>query len=186
MAEEERGFSANDMLFIALVRDFESMAMVGFGKLVDPVSQKTERNIERARVAIDMLGMLEEKTKGNLDGDQAALLQQVLTNLRLNFLDEVRKEQQEAEKREAETAKEGAAAEAPGEPAETKSAPRGEERFGSGQGGRPEGEMDAGTERTGDETRGPEGAAERSGGAGTKRRSKRKSGGGRKKGGEKQ
>jgi hypothetical protein len=101
MAEQETDLSINDVLFVALVRDFESMAWVGFGKVLDPVSEKAERNLERAKIAIDMLGMLEQKTKGNLDGMQAALLQEVLTNLRLNYVDEVQK--QEAEKSSAET-----------------------------------------------------------------------------------
>lgn len=92
MEEQEKGLSLNDMLFVALVRDFESMAMVGFGKLVDPVSQKAERNLDRAKVAIDMLGMLEQKTDGNLNDTEVALLRQVLTNLRLNYVDEVQKE----------------------------------------------------------------------------------------------
>jgi hypothetical protein len=97
MVDQEQEFSMNDVLFVALVRDFESMAWVGFGKILDPVSQKAERNLDRAKVAIDMLGMLEQKTKGNLDGEQAALLQQVLTNLRLNYVDEMQK--QDAEKK---------------------------------------------------------------------------------------
>jgi len=96
MQEQDREFTLSDMLFVALVRDFESMAMVGFGKLVDPVSQKAERDLDRAKVAIDMLGMLEEKTKGNLDGAQVALMQQVLTNLRLNYVDELGKPEPDA------------------------------------------------------------------------------------------
>jgi hypothetical protein len=95
MANQEQEFSMNDMLFVALVRDFEQMAMVGFGKLVDPVSQTAQRNLERAKVAIDMIGMLEEKTKGNVNDTEAALLQQVLTNLRLNYVDELEKEKVE-------------------------------------------------------------------------------------------
>lgn len=120
MAEQETGLSINDVLFVALVRDFESMAMVGFGKLLDPVSQKAERDLDRAKIAIDMLGMLEQKTKGNLDGTQEALLQQVLTNLRLNYVDEVQRQEAEKKADKGEGAKEpeaGAQAErqAPGQ-----------------------------------------------------------------------
>ncbi len=98
--EERKGeISLNEMLFVALVRDFESMAMVGFGKLVDPVSQKAERNMERAKIAVDMLGMLEEKTKGNLSQTELLLMRQVLTNLRLNYIDELNKEEAEREAR---------------------------------------------------------------------------------------
>ncbi len=99
MEEREGEVSLNEMLFVALVRDFESMAMVGFGKLVDPVSQKAERNMERAKIAVDMLGMLEEKTKGNLSQAELSLMRQVLTNLRLNYVDELKKEEIEREAR---------------------------------------------------------------------------------------
>lgn len=99
MTEKEEQLSMNDVLFVALVRDFESMAMVGFGKLVDPVTQKAERNLDRAKVAIDMLGMLDEKTRGNLNQVQTALMRQVLTNLRLNYVDEADKAKAEAEEK---------------------------------------------------------------------------------------
>ena len=95
MNDAEKQFSMNDMLFVALVRDFESMAMVGFGKLVDPVTQKADRNLDRAKIAIDMLGMLDDKTRGNLDDNQSSLMRQVLTNLRLNYVDELEKEKAE-------------------------------------------------------------------------------------------
>jgi hypothetical protein len=116
MASQEMNLSINDMLFVALVRDFESMAMVGFGKLVDPVSQSAERNLERAKVAIDMIGMLEEKTKGNLNDTEVALLQQVLTNLRLNYVDELEKEKAEKSREVQAEGKAEAPTESPPDP----------------------------------------------------------------------
>ena len=92
MSDQEKQISMNDVLFVALVRDFESMAMVGFGKLVDPVTQKAERNLDSAKIAIDMLGMLDDKTRGNLNDNESALMRQVLTNLRLNYVDELEKD----------------------------------------------------------------------------------------------
>lgn len=46
-----------------------------------------ERNLELARQDIDLLGMLEEKTRGNLTGDEERLLTQGLYDLRLRFVE---------------------------------------------------------------------------------------------------
>lgn len=75
-------------LFRFFVAQQQYAAMLYLGKFVHPESGKTERNLEAARFTIDLLGMLEEKTRGNLAEDEERFLQQVLTNLRLNFVDE--------------------------------------------------------------------------------------------------
>ncbi len=75
-------------LFLGLVQQHQLMALIHLGKMVHPESQKTERNLEAAKVSIDLLGMLEEKTKGNLSHEEDQFLKQVSTNLRLNFVDE--------------------------------------------------------------------------------------------------
>jgi hypothetical protein len=64
--------------------------------MVHPESQKTERNLEAAKMAIEVLGMLQEKTKGNLSEEEDRFLQQVLTNLRLNFVDESNRKEEAA------------------------------------------------------------------------------------------
>ena len=54
-----------------------------------PVEKKVERSrqaLETARQLIDTLAMLEEKTKGNLTGEERELLQSVLTELRVRFV----------------------------------------------------------------------------------------------------
>jgi hypothetical protein len=131
MSDDEKQIAINDVLFVALVRDFESMAMVGFGKLVDPVSQEAERNLDRAKVAIDMLGMLDEKTRGNLDEMQVALMRQVLTNLRLNYVDELEKEKKEREKRTEDEGRAAAAGSA--QAGEQAGKAPGEQAAGSGE-----------------------------------------------------
>lgn len=47
----------------------------------------TERDLELARQDIDLLGMLEQKTKGNLNGEEERLLTQALYDLRLRFVE---------------------------------------------------------------------------------------------------
>lgn len=73
--------------FSLLVATFASQAMVAFGKVPDPIEGKTEVRLEMARHAIDMLDILEQKTKGNLTPDEAAMLEGILHQLRLEFME---------------------------------------------------------------------------------------------------
>jgi hypothetical protein len=52
-----------------------------------------ERSLEGAKQSIDLLESLERKTRGNLTPDEEKTLQEILTNLRLNYVDELKKEQ---------------------------------------------------------------------------------------------
>jgi hypothetical protein len=76
--------------FLLLVEEYRLAAWIGLGKLKDPASGETRRNLDLARHAIDTLGMLEQKTKGNLEVDEEKFLRQALTDLRLNFVEELR------------------------------------------------------------------------------------------------
>jgi hypothetical protein len=56
---------------------------------MNPVTNTIERNLEQAKQSIDMLEMLRDKTKGNLSPETERMLQQFLSDLRLNYVDEV-------------------------------------------------------------------------------------------------
>jgi hypothetical protein len=58
---------------------------------MNPMSGKLERNLEGARNTIDTLAAIEVRTRGNLESDEQRVLTQVLTDLRMNYLDEVKK-----------------------------------------------------------------------------------------------
>jgi len=78
-------------LFLQLVLGLQQSGMMTLGKLMNPISRKIEANLEAARDTIDTLAALEARTRGNLEPDEARVLQQVLTELRMNYLDEVKK-----------------------------------------------------------------------------------------------
>ncbi|MCX5801765.1 MAG: DUF1844 domain-containing protein [Candidatus Eisenbacteria bacterium] len=96
MVEREPGL--NEALFMGLVINLQSTAMIALGKLISPLTQKIERNLDQARFTIDMLGMLEDKTNGNRTEEETRTLRTALTELRMNYLDEVEKDRQEQEK----------------------------------------------------------------------------------------
>ena len=72
--------------FSLLVATLGSQAMVALGQVPNPLDGKTELRLDLARHAIDMLAMLEQKTKGNLTADEAAMLESVLHQLRMAFM----------------------------------------------------------------------------------------------------
>lgn len=72
--------------FSSFVVSLASSAMVNLGEIPDPVTNKAAESLPIARQTIDLLGILEEKTKGNLDEEEARLLESVLYDLRLRFV----------------------------------------------------------------------------------------------------
>ena len=78
-------------LFLQLLLGLQQSGMMALGKLMNPLTRRIERNLDVARDTIDTLAALEARTKGNLESDEARVLQQVLSELRMNYLDEVKK-----------------------------------------------------------------------------------------------
>ncbi len=81
-----------DQLFTQLLYIFYSTAMVAMGKLKNPATDKIERNLEQAGQSIDMLELIKIKTLNNLTDEQRRLLDGMLTDLRLNYVDESKKD----------------------------------------------------------------------------------------------
>ena len=81
-----------DFRFLALVMSLATAAWSQLGKIAHPVTKKVERDLEQAKVSIDFLRMLLEKTKGNLKPKEHELLQTTVTDLEMNFADEAKKE----------------------------------------------------------------------------------------------
>ena len=75
-----------DDLFRIFVLQHQQQAMIFLGKLVHPESNEIVRDLDAARLSIDLLGMLEEKTKGNLSKEEEQLLEGVLYELRMKFM----------------------------------------------------------------------------------------------------
>ena len=78
-------------LFLQLLLGLQQSGMMTLGKLMNPLTRQIDKNLDAARDTIDTLAALEARTRGNLEPDEARVLQQVLTELRMNYLDEVKK-----------------------------------------------------------------------------------------------
>jgi hypothetical protein len=81
-----------DPMFMQLVISLQAGAMQQMGKVASPLTGKVERDLDMAKHSIDMLAMIDEKTKGNLGEEEQKLLSHLLYELRLNYVDELKKE----------------------------------------------------------------------------------------------
>ncbi|MDC0936517.1 DUF1844 domain-containing protein [Pirellulales bacterium] len=72
--------------FEILVSALATEAMMGMGQIPHPASGNPEPNLSQARYAIDMLEVLQEKTKGNLENAEEDALRDLLHQLRMAFI----------------------------------------------------------------------------------------------------
>ena len=74
--------------FSAFIFSLNSSALFHLGLVPDPTTGKKEKNLLLAKQSIDIIGMLDEKTRGNLNDDEEKLLRNVLHDLRLMYVKE--------------------------------------------------------------------------------------------------
>ncbi|MEK6690926.1 MAG: DUF1844 domain-containing protein [Nitrospirota bacterium] len=74
--------------FSSFIFSLSTSALIHFGAIPDPITKKTEKNIVMARQTIDLLGILKDKTKGNLTKEEEELLTNILYDLRMIYVKE--------------------------------------------------------------------------------------------------
>ena len=89
MQEETNGVEHGTFLFHHLITMFATLAYQQLGKIVNPITAKMERDLRQARITIDMLEMIREKTSGNLADEEERLLDSILMELQMNYVDEM-------------------------------------------------------------------------------------------------
>ena len=73
--------------FVAFVISLASSAAIHLGDLADPqTGQPTEPNLDGAAQMIEILALLDQKTRGNLTAEERQVLEQVLYELRLRYV----------------------------------------------------------------------------------------------------
>jgi Domain of unknown function (DUF1844) len=79
--------SEPQLTFTGFVLSLASTAAIHFGDLPDPISGKrAELNLEGAAQMIEILALLDQKTRGNLTAEERQVLEQVLYELRMRFV----------------------------------------------------------------------------------------------------
>ena len=75
-----------EMNFSTFVVSLNASALMHLGLMEDPIQGQKVKNLELGKQTIDILVMLEEKTRGNLSTEEEKLLQNILYDLRINFV----------------------------------------------------------------------------------------------------
>jgi hypothetical protein len=99
-AEESKGMRESpepmtelpQVSFSSFILSLSTSALVHLGEVPDPVTQKMDKHLPLAKQTIDLLGMLMEKTKGNLSGDEEKMMEHLLADLRWRYVREAKKE----------------------------------------------------------------------------------------------
>ena len=89
MSETEN--KKDEHLLINIITMFTQQAWMAMGKLKNPVTDKTERNLQEASFYIDIIDLMRRKMAGNLSDDEEKFLDSSLSGLKMNYLEESNK-----------------------------------------------------------------------------------------------
>ena len=83
--------SKKEQLFLYLVGTFHSSARIALGKTENPMTKSTDLNLEQASFYVDLLDLVQEKTKENLSDYEEQMLINTISELKLILIDEKKK-----------------------------------------------------------------------------------------------
>ncbi len=86
--EDKTDFQLPEINFATFIFSLNSSVLVQLGVIDDPATGKKVKNLPLAKQTIDILGTLEEKTRGNLTKDEEAMLKNILYDLRMIYVKE--------------------------------------------------------------------------------------------------
>ena len=76
--------------FATFVVGLSTQALVHLGEIPEPQTGKVEGDLRAAEQVIDIIGMLRDKTRGNLEADEAQLVDTILFELRMKYVERAR------------------------------------------------------------------------------------------------
>ena len=96
MAEKEKEQKTDeemDMVFTQFISGLYTSTMQHLGKLMNPFTGQVDRNLDAAKHTIELVRMLKEKTKGNLTTKESDTLNNALSNMQMNYVDELERQE---------------------------------------------------------------------------------------------
>ena len=72
--------------FTNFLLSISTSALIQLGEVPDPVSKQSVKQLPLAKQTIDLIGMLQEKTKGNLSSEEGKLIEYILYDLRMRYV----------------------------------------------------------------------------------------------------
>lgn len=85
--KKEEKFIPPEPDFSFFITTLSLQASISLGLIPNPATNNTEEDLTQARFIIDTMGMLKEKTKGNLNAEENKLLENLLYELRLQYVE---------------------------------------------------------------------------------------------------
>ena len=84
--KEEQSPPLPEVSFATFIYSLSTSALVHLGEIPEPITEKMDKNLPFAKQTIDILGILQEKTKGNLTQEEENLLNNFLYDLRMRYV----------------------------------------------------------------------------------------------------
>ncbi len=88
--EAPKGVPLPEITFSSFLFSLSTSAFTALGDIPDPTTGEAKKDLPLAKQTIDLLGMLREKTRGNLDPEEEGLFDHLLYDLRMRYIREVR------------------------------------------------------------------------------------------------
>ena len=86
----------DDPLFYQIVLTFHAAAWQQLGKTANPFTNKSEVDLQAASLSINMIDSIKNKTRGNLSPQEQKFLEQALSDLKINYMEELKKQEKSA------------------------------------------------------------------------------------------
>jgi hypothetical protein len=86
LSQDKSTGESNSVNFSTFILSLASATFIELGVIEDPLSKTKKKDLSSAKQHIDLLEMLQEKTRGNLDDEERGLLERILRDVRLQFV----------------------------------------------------------------------------------------------------
>lgn len=90
-ASESNQEALPEINFSAFIISLSTQALMHLGEIASPISGKVESDVPVAKQMIDILAMLKDKTRGNLNASEDRLMEDILFDLRMKYVEAVKK-----------------------------------------------------------------------------------------------
>ncbi|MBU0477314.1 DUF1844 domain-containing protein [bacterium] len=85
--KEEFKMPPLEVNFMMFITSLSMQAMMSLGLYPNPITKKEEKNLDAAKYTIDTITMIQEKTKGNLTSEESRLIDNILYDLRMKYVE---------------------------------------------------------------------------------------------------
>ena len=90
--QESHDHGQGELTFVTFVMGLSTQALIHLGEIPEPHSGKFEGDLLAAEQLIDIIAMLQDKTRGNLDSEEAQLVETILFELRMKYVERARQD----------------------------------------------------------------------------------------------